>query len=233
VKASLNPLLPRLSAYLQEKANAQREAAMRSGKPVHDFGIGDPREPTPEFIREALRKAVPEVSQYPSIAGLPALRKAIAGYLQRRFALEVDPESEVLPCAGAKEALFHLPLTALNPARPICWYPDPGYPVYERAILFSGGTPRVVPLRAERASFPIWIRYFQRNGSALRSISIAIPTIPPARGRRAAITRSWRRWRASTGFSSSATSLMSICTSAPLRTAPCRSRAKTSSSSIR
>lgn len=154
MKASLNPLLPRLAAYLQEKANAQREAAVRSGKPVYDFGIGDPREPTPEFIREALRKAVPEVSQYPSIAGLPALRKAIAGYLRRRFALDVDPESEILPCAGAKEALFHLPLTALNPTRPICWYPDPGYPVYERAILFSGGTPRAMPLRQERAFLP-------------------------------------------------------------------------------
>jgi hypothetical protein len=47
----VNPLLPRLAGYMQEKANAQREAALRSGKPVYDFGIGDPREPTPEFIR--------------------------------------------------------------------------------------------------------------------------------------------------------------------------------------
>jgi len=150
----VNPLLVRLAGYLQEQANAQREAALRSGKPVYDFGIGDPREPTPEFIRKALREAIPEVSQYPSIAGTAALRKAVAGYLSRRFGLSLDPEREILPCAGAKEALFHLPLCAVSPDRPLCFYPDPAYPVYERAILFAGATPRTYPLRADRAFLP-------------------------------------------------------------------------------
>ena len=150
----MNPLLSRLAGYMQETANAQREAALRSGRPVYDFGIGDPREPTPGFIRKALRDGVPEVSQYPSIAGAPALRKAIAGYLQRRFALSLDPGTEILPCAGAKEALFHLPLCAVSPDRPLCWYPDPAYPVYERAILFAGATPRTYPLRAARQFLP-------------------------------------------------------------------------------
>jgi acetylornithine aminotransferase len=139
---------------LQEQANAQRDAAIRRGGPVYDFGIGDPREPTPAFIREAFKAAVPEVSQYPSVAGIPALRKAIAGYLRRRFSLSLDPDREILPCQGAKEALFHLPLAALDPARPLCWYPDPAYPVYERAILFAGGTPRTLPLRAGRGFLP-------------------------------------------------------------------------------
>lgn len=150
----LNPLLPRLAAYLQERANAQREAALRSGRPVYDFGIGDPREPTPGFIRAALREAVPEVSQYPSVSGVAPLRKAACGYLRRRFGLEVDPEREILPCGGAKEALFHLPLVMLDEARPLCFYPDPAYPVYERAILFAKGTPRAYPLRAENAFLP-------------------------------------------------------------------------------
>ena len=154
MKPPLNPLLPRLAAYLQEKANAQRDAALRSGKPVYDFGIGDPREPTPEFIRKALRDAVPEVSQYPSISGTPALRKAAAGYLTRRFSISLDPDKEILPCAGAKEALFHLPLCIASPDRPLCWYPDPAYPVYERAILFAGATPRAYALREERAFLP-------------------------------------------------------------------------------
>jgi len=154
VKPPLNPLLPKLAGYLQEKANAQREAAVRSGRPVYDFGIGDPREPTPEFIREALRRAVPEVSQYPSIAGTSALRKAAAGYLSRRFGVSVDPDRPPPPPAGAKEALFHLPLCAAHPDRPISWYPDPAYPVYQRAILFAGGTPRTYPLRSERNFLP-------------------------------------------------------------------------------
>src|SRR5207237_9297587 len=116
-------------------------------KAVYDVGIGDPREPTPEFIRAALRAGVPEVSQYPSISGLAPLRRAVAGYLSRRFSLSLNPDTEILPCAGAKEALFHLPMIALNPARPLCWYPDPAYPVYERAILFAQGTARTHPLK--------------------------------------------------------------------------------------
>ena len=150
----LNPLLRRLAGYLQEQANAQREAALRRGGPVYDFGIGDPREPTPAFIREAFKAAVPEVSQYPSVWGIPQLRKAIAGYLQRRFQLSLDPDAEIVPCQGAKEALFHLPLAVLDPARPLCWYPDPAYPVYERAILFAGGQPRTLPLRGDRGFLP-------------------------------------------------------------------------------
>jgi acetylornithine/N-succinyldiaminopimelate aminotransferase len=154
MKPPLNPLLAKLAGYLQEQANAQRETALRRGGPVYDFGIGDPREPTPPFIRDAFKAAVPEVSQYPSVAGIPALRRAIAAYLQRRFALSLDPDREILPCQGAKEALFHLPLAVLDPARPLCWYPDPAYPVYERAILFAGGTPRTLPLRADRSFLP-------------------------------------------------------------------------------
>ncbi len=154
MKPQLRPLLAQLSAYLQEKAAAQREAALRSGKPVFDFGIGDPREPTPVFIREALKAAVPEVSQYPSVSGLPVLRKAIAGYLQRRFGLSLDPDREIIPCQGAKEALFHLPLCAVSRERPLCFLPDPAYPVYERAVLFAGGEPRRLPLREDRAFLP-------------------------------------------------------------------------------
>jgi succinyldiaminopimelate transaminase len=154
MRPPLNPLLPRLAGYMQEKANALRDAAVRSGRPVFDFGIGDPREPTPVFIREAIKAAIPEVSQYPSVAGLPPLRKAISGYLERRFGLSIDPDREIIPCAGAKEALFHLPLIAVTPERPICFYPDPAYPVYERAILFAGGTPRTLPLRAENQFLP-------------------------------------------------------------------------------
>ena len=150
----MNPLLGKLAGQMQEQLNRQREAAIKSGRPVYDFGIGDPREPTPAFIRETMLRSVPEVSQYPSIAGIPTLRKAIAGYLGRRFGLTLDPDREILPTSGAKEALFHLPLIALDPARPLCFYPDPAYPVYERAILFAGGTPRTLPLTAARAFLP-------------------------------------------------------------------------------
>ena len=150
----MNPLVRRLAGYMQEKMNAVRDAALKAGGPVFDFGIGDPREPTPAFIKDAFRAAVPDVSQYPSVAGAPPLRRAIAGYLQRRFQLSLDPDAEILPCAGAKEALFHLPLAFVSADRPLVYYPDPSYPVYERAALFAGGEPRTLPLKAERAFLP-------------------------------------------------------------------------------
>ncbi len=153
MRPPLRPLLNQLSGYMQEALNRARDEATQRG-PVFDFGIGDPREPTPLFLRDALRAAIPEVSQYPSVRGLPPLRRAAAAYLSRRFSLSLDPDAEILPCAGAKEALFHLPLIALHPERPLCFFPDPSYPVYERAILFAGGTPRPLPLSRERNFLP-------------------------------------------------------------------------------
>ena len=77
----INPVLDQIGSYaiatIQNRARRLREA----GRPLVDFSIGDPREPTPPFIPEALKGAVPEVSQYPTIMGLPALRQAIAGYV--------------------------------------------------------------------------------------------------------------------------------------------------------
>jgi acetylornithine aminotransferase len=145
----------------------ERKAQLRAaGRRLFDFGLGDPREPTPPFLREALRAAVPEVSQYPSAMGTPALRRAAAGYLSRRFGVSVDPEKQVIPATGAKETIFHLPLafcgapgdgaaTAGAPgdgsaskaaARRKVIMPDPGYPTYEVGARFAGLEPVKVPL---------------------------------------------------------------------------------------
>ncbi len=110
-----------------------------AGEPLIDFSIGDPREPTPEFIRDALREAVPEISQYPTTAGLAELRQAVVGYVGRRFGVEVDPESQVLPVAGSKEAIFSTPLAFVDRDRgdAVVWA-TPGYPIYERGALLAG-----------------------------------------------------------------------------------------------
>jgi hypothetical protein len=91
-----NPVLDRLGSYpiaeLQEKARAMRAA----GRPLIDFSVGDPREPTPGFIPDALKASIPTVSQYPTTAGLPELRRAVADYVHRRFGVEIDPDLNVL-----------------------------------------------------------------------------------------------------------------------------------------
>ncbi len=144
------PALHALKPYPMAQLQARKAALAKAGIPIIDFGIGDPVEPTPAFIPEALKAAVPEVSQYPSVAGTPALRRAVAGYLQRRFAVAVDPDTQVLPSAGSKEAIFHLALAVLDPTtgRDGVVFGTPGYPVYESSALFAGG--RAVPVVLER-----------------------------------------------------------------------------------
>jgi acetylornithine/N-succinyldiaminopimelate aminotransferase len=126
----------------------ERKAALRrAGRKLFDFGLGDPLEPTPPFLRQALRDAVPEVSQYPSPLGTPALRGAAAGYLARRFGVKVDPDRQVVPATGAKEAIFHLPLAFRDGKRTRVVMPDPGYPTYEAGARLAGLDPVQVPLR--------------------------------------------------------------------------------------
>jgi acetylornithine/N-succinyldiaminopimelate aminotransferase len=145
--APKNPVLGRIQKNLSVELEERRRALAAQGKRLFDFGLGDPKEPTPAFIREALRAAVPAVSQYPSAAGTPALRRACAGYVQRRFGVALDPETQVAPCAGAKEAIFHLPLAfAGNPRRTKVILPDPGYPTYDVGARFAGLTPVPVAL---------------------------------------------------------------------------------------
>ena len=149
--APKNPALGAVRKNLMVELDERRRALAGAGKRLFDFGLGDPKEPTPPFLREALRAAVPEVSQYPSAFGTPALRRAAAGYLARRFGVTVDPEAQVLACAGAKEAIFHLPLAfAGDPARRKVVMPDPGYPTYEVGTRFAGLEPVKVPLTATR-----------------------------------------------------------------------------------
>jgi succinyldiaminopimelate transaminase len=161
----LNPVLESLGTYpiatVRERA-AERE---RLGLPVVDFSIGDPREPTPEFIVDALVASVPEVSQYPTAAGLPKLREAVANYVERRFGVQVDPGSQIIPTSGSKESIFSTPFAFIgSDAGDGVVFPSPGYPVYERGAAFAGAVlDRVVLgedfiLRADDITDEMWGR---------------------------------------------------------------------------
>ena len=145
-----NPVLDEIPTGLMTALDEKKQELRAAGKRLFDFGLGDPREPTPPFLREALRAAVPDVSQYPSSTGTPALRRACAGYLERRFGVRVDPEKQVVPATGAKETIFHLTLafTGGDPRRTKVLMPDPGYPTYEVGARFAGLEPVKVPVTA-------------------------------------------------------------------------------------
>ena len=104
----INPVLTEMAAYPFVRLEEERRRLLAAGVEVIDFGKGDPNEPTDPMIRDALVAALPERAPYPLAQGLPELRESVAGWLERRFGVSVDPELEIVPTYGSKEAIFSL-----------------------------------------------------------------------------------------------------------------------------
>ncbi len=160
-----NPVLDQLGTYPMATVQARARDRREAGLPVIDFSIGDPIEPTPTFIADALRAAVPEVSQYPTAHGRADLRRAVADYIERRHGVVVDPETQVIPTSGSKEAIFSTPFAFVDrSAGDVVVVPTPGYPVYERGAMFAGADVHRVVLgddfvmRADAIPSDVWER---------------------------------------------------------------------------
>jgi acetylornithine aminotransferase len=151
---AFSPLLAELSQYPFARLDDWRAEARSRGIDVIDFGVGDPREPTPELVRDALVAGVPEISSYPRAVGLPAYREAVAGWIARRFGASVDPATEIVPTLGSKEAIFSFAQVAVSPDRRVVALPGLAYPVYERGALFAGAEVVTLPLTEERGWLP-------------------------------------------------------------------------------
>ena len=121
----LDRLPPYLFAELERKIREKRAA----GVDVISLGIGDPDTPTPQPVVDALAAGAsdPSTHQYPSNRGRPELREAYARFYERRFGVELDPETEIIPALGAKECVFNLNLAFLDPDS-VALAADPGYP---------------------------------------------------------------------------------------------------------
>ncbi len=147
----LDRIPPYLFAELERKIAAKRE----QGVDVISLGIGDPDTPTPQPVIDALAEAAndPRTHQYPSNRGRPEFREAIAAFYARRFGVELDPASEVMPALGAKECIFNLNLAFLD-AGDVALASDPGYPVYTGGPLLAGAEAALLPLRADAGFAP-------------------------------------------------------------------------------
>ena len=104
----INPVLTEMAVYPFTRLEEERRRLLAAGVEVIDFGKGDPNEPTPALIRQALVDNLDERSSYPLASGLPELRRAIANWCRRRFDVELDPDRELVPTLGSKEAIFSL-----------------------------------------------------------------------------------------------------------------------------
>ena len=145
--------MQQLAKYPFLRLDDWRAEARERGIDVIDFGIGDPREVTPAFIRDALVGAIEERSSYPRASGLPELRDAVTTWIAKRYGVAVDPDVEIVPTLGSKEAIFSFAQTALG-ERHLVAIPELAYPVYERGALAAGGSVASIPLREETGWLP-------------------------------------------------------------------------------
>ena len=152
----VSPVLSRQATYPFVRLGHAARAMEARGVEVIDFGTGDPNEPTDPRIREALREAVEERMGYPLAVGVPDLRAAIAAWAGRRFGAELDPDTQIVPTLGSKEAIFSFAQVVLDADRgkDTVVFTEPGYPVYERGALFAGAKPVAVPLLERNGFLP-------------------------------------------------------------------------------
>ena len=141
----MNPLLARLQPYPFERLR-QLFAGVTpnpSLRPI-SLGIGEPKHATPAFIKQALAQAMEtpgsDLAGYPPTIGTPKLREAFAGWLSRRYGLQVDAATQVLPVNGSREALFAFAQSVIDPSgkKPVVVCPNPFYQIYEGAALLAG-----------------------------------------------------------------------------------------------
>ena len=137
----LSPGLRASEPYPFEELDRRKAKALAAGRPIIDFGVGDPREETPAFIRQAVKDAIEPTSSYPRAAGLPELRGAIASWVERRFGTALDPDVHILPTLGSKEPIFSLAQSLLDPegGKHLVTVTSPGYTIPERGARFAGG----------------------------------------------------------------------------------------------
>jgi acetylornithine aminotransferase len=147
----VSPVLAGLRTYPFVRLTEAKRRLAATGVDVIDFGVGEPREQTPAFIREALVAALDPISTYPQAEGLPELRDAIAAWVRGRFGVVLDAEREVVPTFGSKEAVF---LLAQVLDGDVVLVPQPAYPVYERGAVFAGKQVVELPLRAADGFLP-------------------------------------------------------------------------------
>src|SRR6201993_4059178 len=147
----LDQIPPYLFAQLERKISEKRAA----GIDVISLGIGAPDTPTYAPIVAAAQRAVadPSTHTYPTNRGRQEFREAVAAFYARRFGVELDPETEVMPAIGAKECIFNLNLAFLDRGD-VALAADPGYPVYTGGPLLAGAESVLMPLRPDLGFAP-------------------------------------------------------------------------------
>ncbi|EED32578.1 transaminase MtnE [gamma proteobacterium NOR5-3] len=146
--------IQRLPPYVFSIVGDLKQAARAAGEDIIDFGMGNPDQPTPAHIVDKMVEAArrPDTHRYSQSKGIPRLRKAICDWYRKRYAVELDPETEAIVTLGSKEGLAHLALATTGPGDAIL-VPNPSYPIHPYGFVISGADIRHVPMGDEKEFF--------------------------------------------------------------------------------
>jgi len=178
----MNPQLSRLQPYPFERLRALFAGVTPpAGISPISLGIGEPRHPAPEFLKQALAGALDKgLASYPATAGEPALRQACAGWVQRRYGVQLDAATQVLPVNGSREALFAFAQTVVDPTREgaTVVFPNPFYQIYEGAAYLSGAEPFYVPSDPARNFAADWDQVPESTWARTQLVYVCSPGNP-------------------------------------------------------
>lgn len=181
----MNPQLAQLQPYPFERLRSLYAGV--TPNPAHapiNLSLGEPKHPTPELLLDALARGAKGLANYPTTAGAPELREAIAAWLKRRHALhKLDALTQVLPVLGSREALFAFAQTVLDPSRvgATVVVPNPFYQIYEGAALLAGALPYCVNSLAVNAYAPQWQAVAETTWERTQLVYLCSPDNPTGR----------------------------------------------------
>jgi alanine-synthesizing transaminase len=174
--------IKRLPPYVFAEVNAMKARARAAGEDIIDFGMGNPDQPTPSHIVDKLCESArnPRAHRYSASKGIPGLRKALCGYYQRRFNVDLDPEREVVVTLGSKEGLANLAMAMTEPGDVIL-VPNPSYPIHAFGFIIAGASIRSVPASPDEAFLEALDRAVRHSIPKPIAVILNYPSNPTAR----------------------------------------------------
>jgi len=171
----------RLPPYVFAEVNAAKAKARAAAEDIVDLGMGNPDTPTPPHIVAKLIEAVqdPRTHRYSMSKGIPGLRKALAGYYERRFGVKLDPETEVVATLGSKEGLANLAQAISSPGDTIL-VPNPSYPIHQFGFIIAGASVRSIPYTPDDAMLEAIDRAVRHSVPKPNAVIVNFPSNPTA-----------------------------------------------------
>ena len=171
----------RLPPYVFAEVNAAKAKARASAEDVVDLGMGNPDSPTPPHIVAKMIEAVqdPRTHRYSMSKGIPGLRKALAGYYDRRFGVRLDPETEVVATLGSKEGLANLAQAISSPGDTIL-VPNPSYPIHQFGFIIAGASVRSIPYTPDDEMLRALDRAVRHSVPKPTAVIVNFPSNPTA-----------------------------------------------------